>query len=198
MEISEEILVANGAIVKKFKKGDFIFHEGDFPRFYYQIIEGKIKLFNINMDGKEFTQLEFKKGRSFGEPPIFINEKYPCNAKASMDSSVLKLSVENFLEFLSKNPIYQNKLIELFAKRIYNKAITAKEIINNTSPKARIVWFFNDYKKKNFQEGKKIEIPFTRQEIANFTGLRVETVIRTLIKMNTNKIVQIVEHKIIF
>ena len=41
-------------------------------------------------------------------------------------------------------------------------------------------------------------VPFTRQEIANFTGLRVETVIRVISKMKANKKIDIVNHKIYF
>jgi len=197
MQIDADILITWGAVAKKFKKGDFIFHEGDHPRFYYQILEGTVKMFNTNLDGKEFTQSEFKTGRSFGEPPMFIDEAYPSTAVACQDSIILKLSKEKFLEILDEYPVYQKQMITLFAKRIYSKATTAREIINNT-PETRIIGFLNDYKKKNNKENENIEIPYTRQEIANYTGLRVETVIRTLTKMKSKKIVLIVERKLIY
>jgi len=116
---------------------------------------------------------------------------------ACIDAIILKLSKEKFLEILDEYPVYQKNIITLFAKRIYSKAVTAREIINNT-PESRIIGFLNDYKKKSNREGEKIKIPYTRQEIANYTGLRVETVIRTLAKMKTKKIVQIVERKLIY
>lgn len=197
MQIDTDILITWGAVAKKFKKGDFIFHEGDYPRFYYQIMDGTVKMFNTNLDGKEFTQSEFKIGHSFGEPPLFINENYPSTAVACQDSIILKLCKEKFLEILDEYPVYQKQMITLFARRIYSKATTLREIINHT-PEARIIGFLNDYKKKNNKEADRIEIPYTRQEIANYTGLRVETVIRTLTKMKTKKIVQIVERKLIY
>jgi CRP/FNR family transcriptional regulator len=197
MQIDTDLLITWGAIAKKFKKGEFIFHEGDHPKFYYQILDGTVKMFNTNLDGKEFTQLEFKTGRSFGEPLLFIDEKYPSAAVACQDSIILKLPKEIFLEILDKYPIYQKQLIILFAKRIYGKTITVRSIINNT-PESRILDFLNDYKKKSSKEVEKIEIPYTRQEIANYTGLRVETVIRTLAKMKTKNIVQIVNRKLIY
>lgn len=197
MLIDADILITWGAVAKKFKKGDFIFHEGDYPRFYYQILEGTVKMFNTNLDGKEFTQAEFKTGHSFGEPLLFIEENYPSSAVASQDSIILKLSKEKFLEILDEYPVFQKQMIILFAKRIYNKTITSREIINNT-PESRIMGFLNDYKKKNNKESERIEIPYTRQEIANYTGLRVETVIRTLAKMKTKKVVQIIERKLIY
>lgn len=197
MQIDTDILITWGAVAKKFKKGDFIFHEGDYPRFYYQIMDGTVKMFNTNLDGKEFTQSEFKTGHSFGEPPLFIDENYPSTAVACQDSIILKLSKEKFLEILDEYPVYQKQMIILFARRIYSKATTAREIINNT-PESRIIGFLNDFKKKNNKEDASIEIPYTRQEIANYTGLRVETVIRTLTKMKTKKIVQIIERKLIY
>ena len=197
MQIDADILITWGAVAKKFKKGDFIFCEGDHARFYFQILVGTVKMINTNVDGKEFTQSEFRTGHSFGEPPLFIDERYPASAVACIDAIILKLSKEKFLEILDEYPVYQKNIITLFAKRIYSKAVTAREIINNT-PESRIIGFLNDYKKKSNREGEKIKIPYTRQEIANYTGLRVETVIRTLAKMKTKKIVQIVERKLIY
>jgi CRP-like cAMP-binding protein len=197
MQIDPDILITWGAIAKKIKKGEFIFHEGDYARFYFQILEGTVKMFNTNLDGKEFTQSEFKAGRSFGEPPLFIDENYPSTAVACQDSIILKLSKEKFLEILDEYPIFQKQMITLFAKRIYSKATTAREIINST-PETRIMGFLNDFKRKNNKENEKTEIPYTRQEIANYTGLRVETVIRTLAKMKTKNIVLIVERKLIY
>lgn len=197
MFIDEEILKASGGVFKKHKKGEYIFHEGDHPVFFFQIAEGCIKMFNTNADGKEFTQSEFKVGESFGEPPLFIDEVYPSSAMAVIDSVVVKLSKEKFFEILDTHAVYQKKIIALLARRIYNKTSSTREIINH-SPETRILSFLNAYKKRSSQESLPIEIPFTRQQIANYTGLRVETVIRTLSKMKSSHIVQIVNRKLIY
>jgi len=197
MCIDYEILTARGGVVKMYKKGQNIFMEGEHAHFYFQIIEGKVKMFNTNLDGKEFTQAEFNSGCSFGEPVLFIDELYPSTAMAVEDSKIIKLSKGIFFEILNEYPSIQKKLIEHLARRIYNNVTTARDIINNT-PASRIVAFLIAYKKKALKENEKIEIPFTRQEIANFTGLRVETVIRTLTKMKADNLIQIENHKLIF
>lgn len=197
MFIDTDILIAWGGISKRYKKGEYIFHEDEVPRCFYQIIDGTVKLYNTNFDGKEYTQAEFKKGNSFGEPPLFIDELYPATAVTTEESVIIRLPKERFLEILDEYPAIQKKLICILARRIYNKSITAREIINN-SPELRILAFLNEYKKKNLLENVKIEIPYTRQEIANFTGLRVETVIRTLSKMKALKTVDIVDRKLIY
>lgn len=197
MPIDLDILIAWGGVAKKYKKGEYIFFEGDKPINYYQIIHGKVKMFNTNIDGKEFTQAEFDEGSSFGEPPLFIDENYPSSAVASEDAVVIRIVKEKYFNILEEYPVLKLDLIKTFSRRLFNKASTAREIINN-SPENRILAFLIAYKKKNGLINQRIEIPFTRQEIANFTGLRVETVIRTLSKMKDKNVVQIVERKLIY
>lgn len=197
MFIDTDILIAWGGISKKFKKGEFIFHENEHPRNYYQILSGTVKLFNTNFDGREFTQSEFTNGESFGEPPLFIDEFYPSSAMATKESVIIKISKEKFLEIMDEYPMLQKKMIQLLSRRIYNKTITAREIINNT-PETRIIAFLTAYKKKNKCKDSEIEIPYTRKEIANFTGLRVETIIRTLGRMQERNMVKIINRKLIY
>lgn len=197
MFIDSDILLTWGGVAKKYKKGEYIFHEGDHPIFYFQVLDGNIKIYNTNSDGKEFTQAEFQSGDSFGEPPLFIDEVYPSTAIATKESVILKLSKDKLFDILEEYPDYQKKIILLLANRIYNKTTSAREMINNT-PETRIVSFLNTYKKKISKENIKMEIPYTRQEIANYTGLRVETVIRTLSKMKSANTVQIINRKLIY
>jgi CRP/FNR family transcriptional regulator len=197
MPINIDILIAWGGAAKKYKKGEYIFYEGDIPSNYYQIIKGTVKMCNTNMDGKEFTQAEFKEGSSFGEPPLFINEAYPASAIASEDAIVLKIFKDRYIEILDEYPNYQMDLICVLAQRLYNKATTARELVNN-NPETRILAFLNAHKKKMEMSKEPVQIPFTRQEIANFTGLRVETVIRALTKLKEKNKVKIINRKLFY
>jgi len=193
MQIDIDLLFSWGAIAKEYKKNDVIFDEDDTANFYYQIIEGSVKMFNSNDEGKEFTQGYFSNGQSFGEPPLLIDEKYPAKAICFHDSKIIKLSKDKFLKIMDEYPTIQKDFLNLLALRLHSKAITAKAIINQ-KPDFRILAFLNSHKK---EKGKEL-VPFTRQEIANFTGLRVETVIRELTKMNKTGKVEIINHKIYY
>jgi CRP/FNR family transcriptional regulator len=56
----------------------------------------------------------------------------------------------------------------------------------------------DNYKKKAGKNNGKLLIDLTRQEIANFTGLCVETVIRTLSKMKSQNKVSIIDKKLYY
>ena len=195
MQINLDLLFSWGAIAKEYKKNDIIFCEDEMALFYYQIIECSVKMFNSNDDGKEFTQGYFCNGQSFGEPPLIIEETYPSTAIAFQDSKIMKLSKDKFFKILDEYPTIQKKLLVLLANRIHSKAKTSKDIINQ-KPEFRIIAFLNAH--KGNRNGAKELVPFTRQEIANFTGLRVETVIRVFSKMSACKKVEIINHKIYY
>ncbi|RKS01230.1 Crp/Fnr family transcriptional regulator [Flavobacterium sp. 102] len=196
MQIDLDLLFTWGAIAKEYKKGEMIFCEDEMANFYFQIIEGSIRMYNSNDEGKEFTQGYFSEGQSFGEPPVFINEIYPSTAVAFQDSKIIKLSKDKFLKILDEYPSIQKQFLNLMCRRIHSKTITSKDIINQ-KPEFRIMAFLNANKKGKLGCEKE-QVPFTRQEIANFTGLRVETVIRALSKMAKAKKVDIINHKIFY
>jgi len=178
--IPEDVLLAYGATFRKYKKGNCIFFEGDAPLYYYQVSEGSVRMANIFDNGKEFIQGLFNKGESFGEPVLLINESYPATAIANEDMVLLKIAKENFLYLLQGNNEVLYKLTTLLAQRLYLKSILAKEI-SGEKPEHRIVTLLQMLKN---QTGCLHENPFrielSRQRIADMLGLRVETVIRTM------------------
>ena len=198
MHIDTDLLYTWGAVAKKVPKNTIIFYEDDPPLSFYQILEGTVKMSYTNEDGKDLTIGIFEKGNSFGEPPLFIEQPYPASAIAQTDCVLLKLSKTNFIAFLQENPDIQIKILKVFAWKIYNKIVFSKNIINH-KPEYRIKYFLDNLKKQNNVTAcQKMRIPYTRQEIADFTGLRVETVIRTISLMNKLKKIEIVDHKLFY
>ena len=198
MQIDIDLLFTWGGIVKNYKKSEAIFDEGESALYYFQIMQGSVKMFNLNDTGKEFTQGIFCSGRSFGEPPLFIEKTYPSSAVAMEDSVLIKISKDRFLKILDEYPEVQKSMLKLFAKRVYSKSNAAKFIINNTSEN-RILGFLATIKEKEYIADQELyHVPFTRQEIANHTGLTVETVIRVLSKLNKSGKVQVIKHKLYF
>lgn len=197
MHLDINLLITYGAVAKKYKKGEFIFYEDDPCRYYHQVYEGKVKMCNYNDEGRIFIQGIFGPGQSFGEPPLLINEIYPACAQAETDCIVYILAKDTLVKILREYPEIALEFVTGFARRIYDKAATNKNIIN-PHPEERIKGFLKKYKKDQNNNNGKILIPFTRQQIGDFLGLRVETVIRTLIKMKEEGKVEIRKHKLYF
>ena len=194
--IPEKTLLKYGAKVKTFQKGDFIFQKDGTAKHYFQVVSGEVKMNNYNEDGKEFIQGIFKQGRSFGEPPLFIDRTYPANAEATEKSQVLRLPRDRFLELLQSEELYM-EVLRTFAKRLYYKATVAVEI-SYEQPEHRILAILNYFKKYTgtSNDNTNFKVDFTCKEIAHLTGLRVETVIRAIKSLESKGELKIINGKV--
>ncbi len=197
MSIDVNILIAYGAAVTRYPKGTMVYRQDDIARQYFQVLEGQVKVFNLSPSSKEFVQGMFQAGESFGEPPLFIRQPYAASAVTTQDSIIIKLASDVFFHLLEEHPEIQKSLLQLFSQKLYDKSIAAR-MLNQPSPEERLLDFMEYFKKKSSVKSEKIIIPYTRQELANQTGLRIETVIRTLRKLNKDKKVDIINHKVYF
>ncbi|MBX7241445.1 MAG: Crp/Fnr family transcriptional regulator [Bacteroidia bacterium] len=195
--IQKEILLSYGAVYKKYKQGEFIFMEGDNPEFYFEVVEGVVKMVNIHDSGKEFIQGSFSAGCSFGEPVLFVNRPYPASAVAQTDCVVLRIFKELLLRIMQDFPEQKDKFLKLFSERLYNKALIAREI-SGYNPEHRIMTVIEMFKNKHSDTNQPCKIDLTRQQIADMTGLRVETVIRTMKEMERKGIILIHQGKVFF
>ena len=195
--IALELLEKYDAIRKTIDKNEILFEEGNLPTHYYQIISGEIKMSNYNDDGREFIQGIFYKDQSFGEPPLFLNQKYPANAIAVENTEIFLLPKVTFMKLLQENPSVSITIIENLAQRLYYKSIMAAEISTH-EPEHRVlklidhgIAYFNFKKDVNGHL-----ISFTRQQIGDLTGLRVETVIRAIKALEKKGQLKIINRKV--
>ncbi|MBX3162953.1 MAG: Crp/Fnr family transcriptional regulator [Bacteroidetes bacterium] len=194
MQIDYDILIAYGGITKKYNKGAVLFREGSMPRALYLIVEGKVKLFSAKSENKELVQGIFQSGESFGEPPLLLDKCYPSTAQVISKSIIVSISKDKFLNILKDYPDIANKMLYVFAERIYKKAFSLRVLISHTSEE-KILTFFDEI--KGSRKGK-IPIDFTRQQLADYTGMRVETVIRALMKLQEKGTVNIINRKVYY
>lgn len=197
MIIPEDLLKDNKALYFTAHKDEHIFMEGDAATFYYQVISGTVKMSSFSENGQEFIQGLFKAGQSFGEPPLFGDFSYPNNAIATEKSEIAKLHKDIFFDLLKENFELHVRFNKLFSNRLRYKAILLKEISSYCPD--HIIMTLLKYLRDNAEDSSDKShfcVPHTRQQIADMTGLRVETVIRTVKKLHQDGRLEIKRHKI--
>lgn len=196
MIIPKELLIQKNAYFFEVKKDEYIFLEDDPALHYYQVISGSVKMSSYSEGGQEFIQGIFKAGQSFGEPAIFGDFAYPNNAIATETSEIAKLPKEIFYELLQENFDIHKKFNSLLSNRLRYKAIVLKEI-SSYCPDHVIMTLLKYLRDNTLKENNsKFCVPYTRQQLADMTGLRVETVIRTVKQLHKEGKLEIKEHKI--
>jgi CRP-like cAMP-binding protein len=196
--IPELLLQKYNARLTNVTKDQLLFEEGDTAKDFYQVESGQVKMYVINPDGQEFTQGFFNAGESFGEPALLGSFEYPSSAKVTENGKLWKLARPEFLLLLKENFEVHLKLDEVLCKRLQYKSMILTEVSSH-DPEHRILTLLKYFKARIVNDGDKaVIIPFTRQQIADMTGLRVETVIRTVKKMEKDSVLTLVGHKIRF
>ncbi|RTY93983.1 Crp/Fnr family transcriptional regulator [Flavobacterium sp. GT3R68] len=195
--IPQELLESQNAGRKKYSKGEIIFREGEFPAYYYQIIHGEVKMSNFNDDGREFIQGIFHDTQSFGEPPLFLERSYPASAIAVTDCELFQLPKDKFRDLVKENNSISLSIIENLAQRLHYKSVMAAEI-SSQEPEHRLLklmdYSIRFFKIENEKDGHRIDL--TRQQMADLTGLRVETVIRAIKALERKNLVKIINRKV--
>jgi len=193
--IPQELLETYGAIVKIYTKNQLIFEESGTASFYYQIIEGQVKMYNLNTEGKEFVQGFFDDGQSFGEPPLLGDFKYPATASSLIKTRLYVLNRAAFIDLLKAQPEIHMRFTTMLSNRIHYKAKTMRES-SIFPPEHRILTLLNHLKFAAKHGGASYEVDLTRQQISDLTGLRTETVIRTIKKLEKAGKLSIINRKV--
>ena len=167
MSINTDTLLAWGATYKKIQPNEIIFLEGSQAHFYYQLVSGSVRWVNINDEGKEFLQVLIEPGESFGEMPLII-----------------RLHISTFKQLIKENPEIHFHFTKIITQRLRFKFLIIKELAN-CNPEHRIATLLNYFKEQHKNICPKCnQLKLTRQQIADMTGLRVETVIRAIRQMH--------------
>ncbi|MGI9649989.1 Crp/Fnr family transcriptional regulator [Chryseobacterium sp. RLHN22] len=183
MLIDEKLLMRYDAVIAEYDPDDVIFNEGGISKFYFQIRKGIVELNNYDVDGKEFTQHILFEGQSIGESFLISDIPYTVNAVAKSACEIIKISKCEFLRMPEENSEVSLQLFKLIAERLSDKYYMMFTLISQ-DPESKIEGILNYLKKhSNHERPFSYEVPLTRRQIANLTGLRIETVIRTVKRM---------------
>jgi CRP/FNR family cyclic AMP-dependent transcriptional regulator len=178
--IDINLLLRRGAIHRRFEKAQAIFCQGGAPNFYYQIVKGKVKMVSCNENGREFIQAIYTEGETFGEASLLDGGTYPYSAVAEEDSIVIRLNKESFFELLKQDTAIHSTFTCLLAHRLRFAVFLLKEV-SCYGPQHRIYTLIKYLKSASGQPDQlRYKVELTRQQMADMTGLRVETVIRVI------------------
>lgn len=173
-------LLDNHYEITTYKKGQLIYHAQTMPRAVYFIKSGRVRMVTVNEEGKEFIQGIFKPGEYFGEPALILNKRYLAHTIATQDSEIIAVNSTQFFSLLEANREFSMDLIRTMSHRLFYKSMMLEELANEQADH-RIGTLLN-YLLADLQPGE--ELKLTRQQLADMSGLRVETVIRTIKKLS--------------
>lgn len=196
---TREMLVRSRVPVLQLKRKDVLFREDQRAVFLYYLMKGELKIYNSDSEGKEFLINKVLGHQFLGEPPFLLAERYPATAVITSETAeVFYFTAEIFHNFMSEHPQLMFDFTKEIAKKAYEKTLRLKSIVHQC-PHERILSFLKIYKRGlGLDDEEQTMINVTRKEMANSTGLAIETVIRTVKKMERENKIKLINHKIFF
>lgn len=174
--------------IKRLKKGEILFLDGDEASGFYTVLEGKIRVFKSNPDGKEYTIHVITPGQIFGEVAIFEGKHFPASSIAIENSVVGFFPKDRFLALIKEYPNISLKIIGSLARflREYNQMV--EDLALKEVP-ARIARYL--LTKIGGTNKKVINLDIKKTELALKLGTISETLSRNLRKMKDNGIIRV-------
>ena len=167
---------------EKVAKGEYVFLECDQPRNLFVVVKGEVKLLKQTEDGRETIVEMAYPGEIFGEEAIFDGQPYPMTAQALSDVELLSISRADFFAFLRDNPDLALEIITELGMRLREAQNTIRALAMERVEWriARVLLMLSRKAGTLEADGVSIDLPLTRQDIADMAATTVETTIRVL------------------
>jgi CRP/FNR family cyclic AMP-dependent transcriptional regulator len=190
--------IAQISHLRKCRKDEDVFSEGEAGDALYIPVSGVAKVFRRSSDGRIKTLAILEKGDFLGEMAILDREICSANVRAAEDNEMLVINGRDFEASLISNPQIAFKIMETFSARLRD-ADKQIESLTFQIVSGRLVIALLDLAEKHgvqTEKGIKIDMELTHQELAEMVGTAREVVSRILNDFRKTNCVEIEKHHI--
>ena len=191
---SEELreFKASGATVKR-AVGETIFFEGDIAKHVYNLTSGVIRLSKLLPDGRRQIAGFLFPGDFLG---ITMEDEHAFTAEAIIPSILCQFSRARFDAFIDTHPHLERRLYAIAAHEL---AAARRQVVllGRKSAAERVASFLLmlDARRTSASGGEQLDdditLPMSRTDIADYLGLRIETVSRELSALKASRLIRL-------
>lgn len=159
----------------------------------YSVCSGVFKLYREQEDGSQKVVGFRFPGELLAEDAIF-QQKYNYSAVAIGEGSVCEVSIAPLNACSQLAPDLQSNLIQLLAKQSYEQQRNNEALIGKKSSEALLAAFLLNICARNAKHlGSETDMPLlmSRSDIANFLGVRRETLSRLLARFQQEQLISL-------
>ncbi|HVV03703.1 MAG TPA: response regulator [Puia sp.] len=182
--------------VEIFRKKQMLYMEGQRPAFVYYLVSGKVKVYRIHPDGKEFITLLAGPGDIIGYGALLQDGNYQDNAQALEDAMLMLISRQEFFRSMAADSRVAQYFIDRLARDVKAKESNLINLAYNSLRK-RVANGLLQLTEK-FPEDKDGDqsIGISRDNLSHFIGSATESLTRTLSDFRNEKLIDLREGKI--
>jgi len=177
--LSDEELARVAAIARErhYRKGAFLFHEGDPGEAVYFIKQGRVKVSRVSVSGQEQVLRVWGPGHEIGLVVLADKAPYPATAQATEDSVLIAFRVDDLWALMPESRTLAANAFCAVGQRLRLAQDTAHDLAVH-STHGRLASLLLRLSEE--QGSKTFTLGLTHQEIAGMIGTSRETVTRAL------------------
>lgn len=190
-------LVTDYLEIKKYKKNQIIYQEGEKPNHLMCLLEGKVKIYRNGIGGRYQIMRVMKPVEYFAYRAYFAGEKFVTAAAAFEASIVCTIPMDIINQLVKDN----NKLAMFFIKLLaIDLGVSDERTVNLTQKHIRgrlaesLLFLKETYGLE--EDGATISIFLSREDLANLSNMTTSNAIRTLSNFASERLIAIDGRKI--
>ncbi|URN93299.1 MAG: Crp/Fnr family transcriptional regulator [Candidatus Pristimantibacillus lignocellulolyticus] len=164
-------------------KNTFIQTPETFSERLFFVKKGKVRLYKVNEEGKQFTSDIINEGNVFGELDMISFGTREHYIETIEESHICQIDSKRFEDFICNRPRFMLSLMKVLSERITSMSQLAENLVlGNLHNKILFVLMklADEYGEKSDDCYYKISVPLSHQEIANLIGVSREAVTMAL------------------
>jgi|TARA_R100000455_G_C6270397_1_gene126248 CRP/FNR family transcriptional regulator len=176
--------------IRRVKAGQSVYREFEEAKYIFTIVTGEIRLANLLDDGRRQVTAFKSAGEIIGENQ---NGHYQSDAEAVCDTFVCQIPIKVLNQHIDGNPVMRDALMEMIRKEL--SALRQHAVLlGRKTPVEKIASFLLDRVDRSAVGNEKaieIILPMGRSDIADYLGLTIETVSRTITKLKNLEVIAV-------
>jgi CRP/FNR family transcriptional regulator, anaerobic regulatory protein len=178
------------AVVVEVPAGQCFIDEGEPANCFFNITAGSAKLFKLLPDGRRQITGFVGAGHFLG---LAVSDTYAFSAEAIENVRYCRFQRSRLRALLDDFPLMEKRLLEVAA----NELVAAQEqmlLLGRKTARERLASFLLTQSRQGLpcdHARRRLRLPMTRHDIADYLGLTIETVSRTLTKLRSEGLIDI-------
>jgi CRP-like cAMP-binding protein len=162
--------------------GAFFFHQGAPATSFYLLLEGRVRLSQVTAEGQQVVMHFFGPGEGFAIVAALGHLAYPASAEVIEDAAALAWEGEAFGTLMAEIPRLATNAMNLLARRMREFQDRMRELATERVERriARTVLRLAGQSGRKTDAGILVDLPLSRQDLAEMAGTTLYTVSRTL------------------
>ncbi len=176
-------------VTKHVSKGENIFSEGEEGNGFYVIVEGKVKIFKLSLDGKEKILHIFGTREPFGEASVFAGQDFPAHAEAMTKSRLFFFPRDAFIDLIENNPSLALNMLAVLSMRLRQFAVQIEHLSLKEVPGRLAAYLLS--LSDDVDGTARVDLSISKGHLASILGTIPETLSRILTRMTGNGLIQV-------